>query len=998
MRYVARKIKTYHVLALFVLLIINQDHTCGFTDQTSSKHIIAGRSSSAGGSIISREKWSLMYANSEEIIDRDGAAKNAFDGNIDTLWHTESLDNDNYIQFHEIQINLGNYYDLKGFRYLPSQDGSSNGRIGQYEFYVSADGIDWGTAVAKGTFPNDAMEKEVLFAKTIGQYVRLKALSEVNGNLWISIAEINLLGVLSSNYPPNGVIDTPSEDLTINIEDSINFSGTGTDPDGNTPLVYAWNFGSSGISGSSLKEPGLIQFNEAGTFTVTLTVTDSLGLSDPTPATRVITVQNNYSEIISQKNWSIKYTDSEEFDNEDGLAENAIDGDTTTYWHTRYSGGIKSYQPHEIQINLGRIYTINGFQYLPRQDNSSIGRIKLYEFYTSNDGTNWDNPIMTGTFANDEMKKEVWFDSTPAKYIRMKSLTEVNGFAWTTMAELNLFGYASKNQAPNGIINTPSWHTTINLGDSVSFSGTGTDPDNNTPITYLWNFGNSGIADSSSKDPGLIQFNNPGTFAVTLKVTDALGCSDPTPAARVITVNDGSFSSGSVVPQINWKLWYADSEELTGDDGAAENAFDGDTTTYWHTEWYKGSSPLPHEIQIDLGATYNISGFRYLPRQDGGVNGRISQYEFYVSSDGANWGNPVSGGIFANNMTEKEVLFSPKTGRFVRLRAITEVNNNSWTAMAEINVLYQCSESFVQILNPNNKHIQPSRDLSVSASACLKNGWGVRFILDVDSGSSKRRYVDYSPPFETVFSNLTLSEHTIEAFIVDSSGNRISGEGTYNKVTQVGIGDYYIALGDSITFGSGDDDPSDDESADGRNTGGGYPPVLNDLLTEAKGYPHTIVNKGFPGEKAKGGLSRVPSLIEKYPYAQRYLVFYGTNDSEGLLPVPSGKGLKSGSDGYPGSFKDTMQQIIKLINNAGKEVYFAKTPYTLISSVKNSLIQDYNNVIDELVGDTQNNITLKPPDFYTYFKEHQEELIDELHPSGTGYRSMAKLWLEVLNQ
>ncbi len=118
----------------------------------------------------------------------------------------------------------------------------------------------------------------------------------------------------------------------------------------------------------------------------------------------------------------------------------------------------------------------------------------------------------------------------------------------------------------------------------------------------------------------------------------------------------------------------------------AVNAFDGDINTMWHTEWLP-TAPLPHEIQIDLGASYNIDGFRYLPRQDGGVNGRIGQYEFYISDDGANWGTPVVTGTFSNDAAEKEVLFSPTNGRFIRLRAISESNGGPWTSVAEINVL-----------------------------------------------------------------------------------------------------------------------------------------------------------------------------------------------------------------------------------------------------------------------------------------------------------------------
>ena len=55
---------------------------------------------------------------------------------------------------------------------------------------------------------------------------------------------------------------------------------------------------------------------------------------------------------------------------------------------------------------------------------------------------------------------------------------------------------------------------------------------------------------------------------------------------------------------------------------------------------------MPHEIRIDLGASYNLTAFQYLPRQDGSANGWIKDYEFYVSTDGVNWGSAVIRGNF----------------------------------------------------------------------------------------------------------------------------------------------------------------------------------------------------------------------------------------------------------------------------------------------------------------------------------------------------------------
>ena len=237
------------------------------------------------------------------------------------------------------------------------------------------------------------------------------------------------------------------------------------------------------------------------------------------------------------------------------------------------------------------------------------------------------------------------------------------------------------------MIDTPVSGITIAVGDSVDFSGTGTDPENDLPLSYLWSFGaGSGLSDATSEDPGPRQFSNPGSFTVTFTVTDATGLSDPTPAVRLVTVQSGA-PVVEPLPQTNWSVWSVDSEELAGEDGAAGNAFDGDPATMWVTQWKGGSPTPPHELQISLGGRYTISGLRYLPRQDGDDNGRIRQYEIYVSTDGASWGTAVASGTFPDTAAEQEVLFAPVPATHVRLVALNSYDGDPWTAVAELNVL-----------------------------------------------------------------------------------------------------------------------------------------------------------------------------------------------------------------------------------------------------------------------------------------------------------------------
>ena len=96
-----------------------------------------------------------------------------------------------------------------------------------------------------------------------------------------------------------------------------------------------------------------------------------------------------------------------------------------------------------------------------------------------------------------------------------------------------------------------------------------------------------------------------------------------------------------------------DSQKTRGEVVAATNAFDGDVSTFWHTEWWARDRTHPHRIGIDLGAWHDLDGFRYLPRQDGGVNRRVKGYAFYVSLDGVTSGALIFDG---NLVTVPSVL------------------------------------------------------------------------------------------------------------------------------------------------------------------------------------------------------------------------------------------------------------------------------------------------------------------------------------------------------
>jgi beta-galactosidase len=74
-------------------------------------------------------------------------------------------------------------------------------------------------------------------------------------------------------------------------------------------------------------------------------------------------------------------------------------------------------------------------------------------------------------------------------------------------------------------------------------------------------------------------------------------------------------AQGKDLPRDSWQILYADSEEQSGEDGSADNVFDLQATTYWHTRWTgEAPSAYPHQIVIDLGQNVTLSGLRLLQR------------------------------------------------------------------------------------------------------------------------------------------------------------------------------------------------------------------------------------------------------------------------------------------------------------------------------------------------------------------------------------------------
>lgn len=121
---------------------------------------------------------------------------------------------------------------------------------------------------------------------------------------------------------------------------------------------------------------------------------------------------------------------SEESEADLCYGRNALDGDTSTMWHTKWSNGISS-APHWIILDLGKNYNVCTLYYLPRQDGNGNGMISNYTISVSTDGTNFEK-VAGGSWKKDTSEKKASFSAVSARYIRLEgndtyaSCSEIN--------------------------------------------------------------------------------------------------------------------------------------------------------------------------------------------------------------------------------------------------------------------------------------------------------------------------------------------------------------------------------------------------------------------------------------------------------------------------------------------------------------------------------------------------------------------------------------------
>ena len=181
--------------------------------------------------------------------------------------------------------------------------------------------------------------------------------------------------------------------------------------------------------------------------------------------------------------------------------------------------------------------------------------------------------------------------------------------------------------------------------------------------------------------PGLNQWK---PYSAPFTATEAARIAVRATAAGMLNF-DGIIAFGQLDHRARWKVSASSHEK---NEGEPENAFDGQSGTFWHSRYSHNMPSHPHWLKIEFGKSLTIAAITYLPRQGGNTNGRVKDYEIYISANDKKWGKPVAKGTFKNNGNEQTIkLATPVTGRYLKFVALSEVSGQKFASIAELDVM-----------------------------------------------------------------------------------------------------------------------------------------------------------------------------------------------------------------------------------------------------------------------------------------------------------------------
>lgn len=144
---------------------------------------------------------------------------------------------------------------------------------------------------------------------------------------------------------------------------------------------------------------------------------------------------------IHAAGWTVRVCSSEQ--SAEYAGAKAIDGDPATFWHSRWTGDVP--HPHQLEIDMGRVWKVGGIGYLPRQDKRvPDGMVETGEISFSLDGEKWtpSQAFKLGNLVNDPAERIILIEgaAVEARYVRFTSKSGAAGKPYAAAAEIGVLG------------------------------------------------------------------------------------------------------------------------------------------------------------------------------------------------------------------------------------------------------------------------------------------------------------------------------------------------------------------------------------------------------------------------------------------------------------------------------------------------------------------------------------------------------------------------------
>jgi len=152
---------------------------------------IATEPATGKSSLVSSEKFDISKKDWKLIGIDDADVGKIFDGNSSTTWHKRG---EKVMPF-DLVIDLGNIYNMSGFKYLPDQNRWSSGIISNYQFYVSTDNLKW-NLVSEGEFSNiknNPVWQIKNFTPANARYIKLRVIRNTGVDQVAGFAEVDVI-------------------------------------------------------------------------------------------------------------------------------------------------------------------------------------------------------------------------------------------------------------------------------------------------------------------------------------------------------------------------------------------------------------------------------------------------------------------------------------------------------------------------------------------------------------------------------------------------------------------------------------------------------------------------------------------------------------------------------------------------------------------------------------------------------------------------------------